>query len=358
MATPNIVPQRDAEGALGRHNLRWANMAAHVVSSPIFRLVTDVNAAAEAGNSVDISVQADGTIQLGGVDAATATDIAELQSQVNLLAGVDANDEDNDTLAEVLNQLDADLNTFAEVSQRASRIGTADISAIGADLSAAVLALKISIDNIQAGQVDLSTTSIDALQDVVVANIDENHVLKWDPTARNGDGAFVNSAVVGEQGPAGADGDSAYDVAVANGFVGNEAAWLASLVGADGADGADGAAGADGDKEAVGVGDASPIIVGGGGAGSPVDAVGRGHDAVAGAVAAADGDEEAIAVGDAVPIIVGCRGSTRPRNAIGRRHHAVTGATCADGDEEVVAKGDACPRIIGRRGTNYPRLYT
>jgi hypothetical protein len=221
-------------------------MAAHVVSSPIFRLVTDVNAAAEAGNSVDISVQADGTIQLGGVDAATATDIAELQGQVNLLAGVDVGDDANDTLTEVLNQLDADLNTFAEVSQRASRIGTADISAIGADLSAAVLALKTSIDNIQAGQVDLSTTSIDALQDVVVANIDENHVLKWDPTARNGDGAFVNSAVVGEQGPAGADGDSAYEVAVANGFVGNEAAWLASLVGAEGADGADGAAGAPG----------------------------------------------------------------------------------------------------------------
>lgn len=36
----------------------------------------------------------------------------------------------------------------------------------------------------------------------------------------------------------GADGDSAYDVAVANGFVGTEAAWLASLQGADGDAGA------------------------------------------------------------------------------------------------------------------------
>lgn len=36
----------------------------------------------------------------------------------------------------------------------------------------------------------------------------------------------------------GADGLSAYEVAAANGFVGDETAWLASLVGADGADGA------------------------------------------------------------------------------------------------------------------------
>jgi len=54
------------------------------------------------------------------------------------------------------------------------------------------------------------------------------------------------AGATGATGPAGADGDSAYDVAVANGFVGTEAAWLASLVGAAGADGADGAPGADG----------------------------------------------------------------------------------------------------------------
>ncbi|MBP7704211.1 MAG: hypothetical protein KA105_02860 [Caulobacter sp.] len=39
-------------------------------------------------------------------------------------------------------------------------------------------------------------------------------------------------------GDPGDEGPSAYDVAVANGFVGNEAAWLASLVGPAGADGA------------------------------------------------------------------------------------------------------------------------
>jgi hypothetical protein len=40
---------------------------------------------------------------------------------------------------------------------------------------------------------------------------------------------------------------TAYDIAVENGFVGTEAAWLESLVGADGAAGTNGTNGADGD---------------------------------------------------------------------------------------------------------------
>lgn len=48
----------------------------------------------------------------------------------------------------------------------------------------------------------------------------------------------------GADGADGADGESAYQVAVSAGFVGTEAQWLASLVGAPGADGADGADGA------------------------------------------------------------------------------------------------------------------
>lgn len=50
----------------------------------------------------------------------------------------------------------------------------------------------------------------------------------------------------GGAGGTGADGKSAYQVAVDNGFVGTEAEWLASLVGADGADGTNGVDGADG----------------------------------------------------------------------------------------------------------------
>jgi len=50
----------------------------------------------------------------------------------------------------------------------------------------------------------------------------------------------------GTDGADGTDGKSAYEVAVDNGFVGDEAAWLASLKGADGVDGTDGADGQDG----------------------------------------------------------------------------------------------------------------
>ena len=50
----------------------------------------------------------------------------------------------------------------------------------------------------------------------------------------------------GDTGAQGPEGDSAYDVAVTNGFVGTEAAWLTSLVGATGATGATGAQGPQG----------------------------------------------------------------------------------------------------------------
>lgn len=46
--------------------------------------------------------------------------------------------------------------------------------------------------------------------------------------------------IKGEKGDAGADGKSAYEVAVANGYTGTQAQWLASLKGADGAPGKDG----------------------------------------------------------------------------------------------------------------------
>ena len=48
------------------------------------------------------------------------------------------------------------------------------------------------------------------------------------------------TGATGPQGPAGANGMSAYQLAVANGFVGTEADWLQSLVGPQGAPGADG----------------------------------------------------------------------------------------------------------------------
>lgn len=50
----------------------------------------------------------------------------------------------------------------------------------------------------------------------------------------------VSSGGGGGSGGTGADGKSAYEIAVENGFVGDETAWLASLVGPPGATGADG----------------------------------------------------------------------------------------------------------------------
>ena len=56
----------------------------------------------------------------------------------------------------------------------------------------------------------------------------------------------------GGGGPRGLPGASAYDTAVAEGFSGDEAAWLASLVGPQGPTGATGAAGATGATGAAG----------------------------------------------------------------------------------------------------------
>lgn len=53
-------------------------------------------------------------------------------------------------------------------------------------------------------------------------------------------GAAGANGANGTNGSDGTDGLSAYQIAVQNGFVGNEAQWLASLVGADGEDGTDG----------------------------------------------------------------------------------------------------------------------
>lgn len=52
--------------------------------------------------------------------------------------------------------------------------------------------------------------------------------------------------IKGEKGDKGADGKSAYEVAVANGYIGTQAQWLASLKGADGVPGKDGSNGKDG----------------------------------------------------------------------------------------------------------------
>lgn len=60
---------------------------------------------------------------------------------------------------------------------------------------------------------------------------------KGDTGARGADGL---PGAKGDTGERGQDGKSAYEIAVANGYVGNEAQWLASLKGRDGERGRDG----------------------------------------------------------------------------------------------------------------------
>lgn len=86
-----------------------------------------------------------------------------------------------------------------------------------------------SLDNELANIATALNTTIDALQDV-----------------RRADGALVNGIVtldsLADEVTTKFQGASAYQLAVANGFVGTEAEWLASLDGADGANGSNGAA--------------------------------------------------------------------------------------------------------------------
>ena len=73
------------------------------------------------------------------------------------------------------------------------------------------------------------------------------------PKGDTGDtGATGSTGPAGADGTDGVDGDSAYQVAVNNGFVGTESEWLDSLVGPTGATGATGAQGPQGDPGATG----------------------------------------------------------------------------------------------------------
>lgn len=87
-------------------------------------------------------------------------------------------------------------------------------------------------------------------------------------------GATGPQGPIGETGPAGSTGQSAYQSAVAAGFVGTEVAWLLSLVGATGAQGPQGnvgATGTSGPTGATGRGIASVVRTSGTGAPGTTD---------------------------------------------------------------------------------------
>ena len=104
---------------------------------------------------------------------------------------------------------------------------------------------------------DHSTTKLQGGEMLVASPDGQNKIPKLSPDGQflfnNNDGdnmwALIKpkvGTIKGDKGDAGADGKSAYEVAVANGYSGTQAQWLASLKGADGKAGKDGAAGKDG----------------------------------------------------------------------------------------------------------------
>lgn len=104
---------------------------------------------------------------------------------------------------------------------------------------------------------DHSTTELQGGEMLVASPDGKNKIPKLSPDGQflfnNNDGDNMWTlikpkvgTIKGEKGDAGADGKSAYEVAVANGYTGTQAQWLASLKGADGAPGKDGSAGKDG----------------------------------------------------------------------------------------------------------------
>ena len=107
---------------------------------------------------------------------------------------------------------------------------------------------------------DHSTTELQGGEMLVASPDGKNKIPKLSPDGQflfnNNDGDNMWTLIKpkistikgekGDKGDAGTNGKSAYEVAVANGYSGTQAQWLASLKGADGAPGKDGSAGKDG----------------------------------------------------------------------------------------------------------------
>lgn len=104
---------------------------------------------------------------------------------------------------------------------------------------------------------DHSTTELQGGEMLVASPDGQNKIPKLAPTGaflfNNADGDNMWTlikpkvgTIKGEKGDKGDDGKSAYEVAVANGYTGTQAQWLASLKGADGVPGKDGSNGKDG----------------------------------------------------------------------------------------------------------------
>ncbi len=109
------------------------------------------------------------------------------------------------------------------------------------------------MDPIQQGQSDAANNAAQDLLDDVPGYVQK--ITRYFDVDLNMQGfRVINASGIAAEG-----GQSAYEIAVENGFVGDEAAWLASLQGEDGEDGEDGADGATGATGAKGdTGDTGP----------------------------------------------------------------------------------------------------
>lgn len=105
---------------------------------------------------------------------------------------------------------------------------------------------KAGLNTAIAALTDGGSNTAALVRSILVDIIDSSRNKTDEPVVDGADGAKGDKGDTGDTGAQGVDGLNAYDIAVADGFVGNEAAWLASLVGADGADGANGQDGAQG----------------------------------------------------------------------------------------------------------------
>lgn len=163
----------------------------------------------------------------------------------------------------------ADINYVNDSVNRVSEIvpfGFADVKKIrirhfASDGSASVYFLKGETSELQlnfpAGtifsgpEIDLTAGSVNELNPSQVSlESFKTNVVVSDPVAADKQLIWNNTNSTIEFGDAptgdGADGLSAYEIAVNNGFAGSESAWLASLAGDDGTDGSNGTNGSNG----------------------------------------------------------------------------------------------------------------
>lgn len=137
MATPNIVPKSDGEGALGRDGRAWASVQAHLMSSPVFKLLTptpdQLTSAQGDASSLYLS---GGSLFNGQVEIATKTQVDTLQATINAFFGSDAN-SGLTNISEFASRFDASKDTLLEILDAIDTFATtASVNDLGVQINA------------------------------------------------------------------------------------------------------------------------------------------------------------------------------------------------------------------------------